>query len=220
MTLIIADRGERFVVAGADTRVSVDTPIVSVQANLGKKLIELSDHTVILYCGETGQAQYLIQRYLDTRANRNAGVTELTEDFASFCQQKSLDIAEVPTHPKYFPSFSFVLGGLDKVRGRWRSPRCYALSSDMGFRPMLGGEGYAIDGRPMLAKYMFARDYDRDIDVPTLNKLVAQALYESSKMEPSIGEPFEMVIIRENGITVRSRRDIERDIRRWPSDQT
>ncbi len=50
-------------------------------------------------------------------------------------------VRDVPAHPQYFPSFGFVIAGLNKSRGEYNVPRCYGLSSTTGFRLGLYREG-------------------------------------------------------------------------------
>src|SRR2546428_10813273 len=96
MTLIIAAQGEDFMVLGADSRETVDVGVIRVETNITEKLIRLTDHSAVLFCGEVGHAQHLISKYQDRISGRpEFGVTDLTEDFASFCQEEAVRLINV-----------------------------------------------------------------------------------------------------------------------------
>jgi len=67
----------------------------------------------------------------------------------------------VPTHPKYFPQYGFVIGGLDNDGEDFTIPRCYELESFSGFRLKLHGEGIIISGKPIIAYYLFEKNYKK-----------------------------------------------------------
>lgn len=70
MTLIIAAQGENFVIVAADSRETVDVGTMRVEVNIAQKLIQLTPHTSLLFCGDSGHAQYLISKYQAMTSHR------------------------------------------------------------------------------------------------------------------------------------------------------
>jgi 20S proteasome alpha/beta subunit len=218
MTLIIAAQGKDFVVVGADSRETIDTQSIRVEINIGDKLVELSKHVVVLTAGDSGLAQYAIERYKTTRRITDRGVTAITEDFATFCRQEAIEQTAPPSHPSFKPNFAFVIGGLDKTKdGKFKIPRCYRMSSGEGFRLRYEKEGFAIDGKPMLAYYKFAKHYKKnDMTLKDLTNLVAQTLWDTSKVDGDVGGKFKMGYIESDRFHEMNQPDIDRAIlNRW-----
>lgn len=215
MTLIIAAQGDDFVVVGADTRETVDVGTIRVEVNIAEKLVKLTSHAAVLLCGDSGYAQNLIAKYqASISGRRELGITQLTEDFASFCQKEAIRVRNVPTfssYPphQYFPDIGFVLGGLDKVGRRFSRPRCYGISSYRGYRLELGGGGFVLDGKSMLARYLFAHHYRAGMDVEGLSNLVLRCLFDTSRVDGDVGGKYRMAIVDSKDVRTKSQDEIE-----------
>ncbi len=206
MTLIIAAQGKNFVVLGADSRETVEPRISSfapmrVEVNIAEKIVPLSRHSAILVCGDTGQAQYLVERFMTEREDVDAGVSSIAEEFKEFCRQEARKVADVPKYPNYFPDYGFIIAGLDKTGKRFRVPKCFSLQSAQGFRMNLAKEGFALDGKPMLAYYLFEKHYSRTEkdDPDALCELVGKTLYDTSRIDGDVGGTLRMALIRQDG---------------------
>lgn len=201
MTLIIAAQGEDFLIVAADSRETVDAGAIRVEVNIAEKLVQLTKHTALLFCGDAGHAQYLVSKFQAiTSHRRERGVTQIAEEFSLFCQEEALRVKDVPTFSyaptyKYFPNIGFVLGGLDKIGNRFSRPMCYGLASHRGYRLELGRGGFVLDGKPMLARYLFAHYYKPNMDVDSLSKLIVQCLYDTSRVDGDVGGKYKMAII-------------------------
>jgi len=219
MTLIVAAQGADFMVLGADSRETVDVGVIRVETNIAEKLIRLTDHAAVLLCGEAGYAQHLVAKY-QARISGAAelGVTDLTEGFASFCQAEAIRLSNVPTFSfhsptyQYFPDIGFILGGLNKIGTGFSEPRCYGLSSQRGYRLELGGNGFVLDGKPMIARYLFARYYQPNMDIQNLSKLVARCLFDTARVDGDVGGQWKLAIIEPTAIRVKSHEEVEQII--------
>ena len=190
MTLIIAAQGKSFVVLGADSRETVEPRVsgfapMRVEVNIAQKIINVSPHSAVLICGDAGQAQYVLHRFIDDRDDVDADASQIAEDFKEFCRQEARAVADVPKYPNYFPDYGFIIAGLDKSRGRFKIPKCYTLQSTQGFRMNYGKEGFALEGKPMLAYYLFEKHYERtDKEEPdALCELVGRTLYDTRRID-------------------------------------
>ncbi len=52
-----------------------------------------------------------------------------------------------------------------------------------------------MDGKPMIARYLFSKKYRRGMDVDSLTKLVALALADTADADGDVGKPFHMAVI-------------------------
>jgi 20S proteasome alpha/beta subunit len=215
MTLIIAAQGDGFIVAAADTRETVDAGAIRVEVNIAEKLVMLTPHTAVLFCGDSGYAQNIIARYQAKIAGqRELGVTPLADDFAIFCQEEAKKTVGVPTFSRVkpyrnFPDIGFVLGGLDKAGRKFTQPRCYGLSSWTGYRLELGGGGFVLDGKPMLARYLFAHHYRAGMDIGSLCDLVIRCLYDTSRVDGDVGGKYRLAIILPDEVRLKHELEIE-----------
>jgi 20S proteasome alpha/beta subunit len=219
MTLIIAAQGENFVIVGADSRETVDVGAVRVEVNMAQKMTQLTNHALVLFCGDAGYAQNLIQKFKATIVRRHErGITQLTDMFSSFCQKEAVRTSRVPTWPlhsphSYYPNIGFILGGLDMEQGRFIKPSCYGLSSYRGYRPELGlqadGGGFVLDGKPMIARYLFAHHYRAGMNIKDLSTLVAQCLFDTARVDGDVGGRWKMAIVKAEGVTMIGHDEVE-----------
>ena len=218
MTLIIAAQGKDFIVAGADSRETMDTGDVRVEINIADKLVQLSKHSAILMAGDGGLAQYAIERYKSTRRIRDIGVSTITESFANFCRIEASAQAVVPTGSTFAPSFAFIITGLDKDKsGKFSIPKCYRLNSRQGFRLRFEKDGFAIDGKPILAYHSFAKRYKKnEMTVKALTELVAQTLWDTARVDGDVGGDFKMAIIDSDKLREMKKPDVYDSIKeKW-----
>ncbi len=207
-------------IVGADSRETVDVGAVRVEVNMAEKMVKLTNHAFVLLCGDAGYAQNLIQKFKATIARRHErGITQLTDDFSSFCQQAAIRTSRVPTwspYPPhaYYPNIGFVLGGLDMENGRFTKPSCWGLSSYRGYRPESGlqaeGGGFVLDGKAMIARYLFARHpYQAGMNVEKLSTLVARCLFDTARVDGDVGGRWKMAIIMAEGVTMIDHEEVE-----------
>lgn len=221
MTLVIAAGGRDFVILGADNRGTIEeVGGTRVEINIVEKIFKITNHSAILIYGDSGQSQYFIDRFTRTR-HSDADVSIIAENFAEFCQNEVRRLSDVPTHPQYYPTFGFIVAGLDKVRGAFKKPRCFELNSVRGFRLQFGGDGFLINGKPMLAYYLFSKKYKLNMEVKPLSELVATALYDTAHVDGDVGIRARMARIEKNGYYPTSAHDIKSLVQeRWADEES
>lgn len=214
MTLIISAQGKDFVVVGADTRETIDEGTIRIEINIGEKLTKLSTHTAVLFAGDSGLAQYAIERFKSKSGIKDVGVTGLTEKFAKYLRREAIEQSAVPTVSNFIPSFDFVIGGLDRSSdGKFAIPKCYRLVSRQGFRLRYEKDGFALDGKDMLANYKFAKHYRKNqMTLKELTNLVAQTLWDTSRVDGDVGGKFKMAYIDSKGFHEMHEPDITKAI--------
>lgn len=210
MTLVIAAQGKDFVVLGTDTRGKLEAQGSRVEVNnLAQKLIPVSSHAAILIFGSAGSAQYLAHLFQSKNTRAGINVSTLIKDFAELCRREWRKLKDVPLDGAPLPRFGFIVAGLDQSGETFSVPKCYGLGSSTGFFPEFYGEGFNIKGKQMIARFLFAKTYKKEeVIVNNLCKLVAQALYDTSKVDGDVGGKFNMAIIESRGFRVISDTDI------------
>ena len=226
MTLIVAAKaidgqGHEFVVLGADTRETVVAGAARVEVNIAHKLFPLTRHSAIMLCGDSGHAQYLISKFRRTKltgrvtGRREMGVTQLVETFSEFCQDEALDWKNVPTLGKYppdnrhFPDIAYVIAGFNREGNRFAHPLCYGVSSLTGYLIDLGESGFAIDGKGIIARYIFSKEYHPPMDLPHVTNLVLKCLVDTSEVDGDVGGRYNLAIIDSNRIDPKTSEEIE-----------
>jgi 20S proteasome alpha/beta subunit len=218
MTLVIAAHGTDFVVLAADSRGTVaDQAGTKVAINRYRKIWKINDRVAVLIYGDADPAKYLVESFLRTVSVRRFGVTSVTGKFARYCRSK---LDEIPVHPAVrLPSFGFVVSGLDSEGRRKLVPRSFGLRSDTGYA--LGTyDGFALEGKPIIAYYMFARSYHEDADQARLSSLVAQALYDTVMVDGDVGGTIRLAIIDRSGLRWVPQTDLEGIITQWENPPT
>jgi 20S proteasome alpha/beta subunit len=212
MTLVVAAPGSDFVILGADSRGTIqDQGGTRVEINIVKKLIPVSDRVAIMVYGAANESIHLVERFQSSHQDRSSGVTEIANDFAAFCRDEARLLADVPR--EYNPSFGFVIAGLDK-QGRRYVPRAHSLRSGNGY--WLGSyPHYAVEGKPMIALYLFTTYYREGMTFEELCKLVAVVLNETRKIDGDVGGRLRMAAIDMDGFREISNQDIRGYIREW-----
>lgn len=215
MTLVIACCGKDFVVLAADSRITFrDAAGNSIGINLMEKMTQVSKHVAILLSGEAGSADRLIETFKLKMPRGLDGVTKVAEAFAEFCRKEAKKAADVPMHPSYFPDFGFIVAGLDPRKGRYVVPRSYNLDSTTGYRLFLS-RLFEIHGKPLIALYMFSKQFEVNMVVDQLCRLTAQALYDTAKIDGEVGGDLKMAKIESDGYRPISDKDIQSFIEPW-----
>jgi 20S proteasome alpha/beta subunit len=196
MTLVVALRGDGFVVLGADRRGTVLGDDGSVAHNIFEKLIEVNDHVALLLHGNGPPMTFLLEEFQKTPGLSRMGVSSATRALATVCRR---EWDEIPlTSRPLIKSYGFVVGGLDrKPKGRW-SARCLGLNSARGFC-FDSYVPFGIFGKPMIANYLFARHYRSTISEVRALWLVALSLLETRTVDGDVGGNVHLAIVRPSG---------------------
>lgn len=198
MTLVIAVRGQDFVVLGADRRGTVqDSGDNTVSLNIFDKLIPINNRVAALMHGSAPAMRFLLEEVQATSGIADLGVTAVARRLVTSCRKELRDIpiaARAAT-----PQFGIVVCGLDHKGRKW-TPRCLGLSSYAGFW-LESHSPFGIFGRPMIANYLFEKHYKTDSSEKHLAWLVALALTETRRVDGFVGGNIQMVVIRKSGIS-------------------
>lgn len=210
MTLIIAAEGKDFVILGADSRATIESGrgATRVEINFMNKITKVADHVGILLAGEAEVGDRLVEKFKLSLKRNDDGVTHIAEKLTDFCIDDARRLTGVPMHPDYFPNFGFIIAGLDKKRGKYNLPRCYTLDSVTGFRLGLA-RGFAIDGKRMIAYYLFAKEFEHEMEFEEVCKLVAKAIHDTKSIDGDVGGPIRMARIHPSGYTPVPEADIQ-----------
>lgn len=215
MTLVVAAPGQDFLVLGADSRGVVESGGARVEINIMTKITPVTKYTAILMYGASEAGNQLVEKYKAGINPDLEGVTEVAENFCDFCQNEERKIKDVPRHPEYgWPLFGFLVCGLDKKDEKYRIPLIYTLKSYTGFRLGLC-KPFAIEGKPWIAYYLFAKNYREDKTVNELCTLVAQSLYDTICIDGDVGGTIKLAIIDAEGLRELSDSDVRDCIEVW-----
>jgi 20S proteasome alpha/beta subunit len=214
LTLVIAAPGNDFIVLGADSRGVIETGGSRVEINIMRKLIPLTKYTAILIYGAAEEGNQLVEKYKSRIKSELEGACAVAEDFCKFCQNEEIQVASVPKHPDYSPFFGFIVCGLEKKNEQYSVPSLYNLHNYSGFRLGLC-RPYAIQGKPIIAHYLFARSFKEDMTVDELCKLVAQSIYDTTRVDGDVGGAIRLAIIDHDGLREISDSDIRNYIETW-----
>ena len=199
MTLVIAAKGADFIILGADSRGTMsDIAGNRVELNLAVKLIQITDHIAFLVYGDAHISDYLIEKFKEKLTVKTKTVSAVAEKFAEFCRQEVKKTKDVPRD--YIPNFGFIIAGLD-FKGKIPIPRCYKLRSLDGFELGIYREGFAIEGKYIIATYLFSKEFQQDMSVEQLSSLTAKAIYDTSTIDGDVGGEIKMARIDEYGYT-------------------
>jgi len=197
VTLVIAAQGSGFLILGTDSKETVTNAARNrIELNNQIKLVKINNKVGILMYGETQIPDYLIEKFKEELSRKNMNVTDIAENFASFCRNEARKTYDVRI--ARFPLFGFVIAGLDK-KGRKYIPRCFNLESGTGFSLGLYSEKFAIEGKPFLALYLFSKKYRQNMSVEELSELVAEAFHDTKKIDGDVGGETKMARIDETG---------------------
>jgi 20S proteasome alpha/beta subunit len=168
---------------------------------------------MLLY-GEAGGSDRLIERFKLKLKKNTDGVTEVAEQFAHFCREDARAAADVPMHPDYFPDFGFLIAGLDKKGKKYNIPLFYTLDSLRGFRLGLRRK-FEIEGKKMIALYLFSKGYRANMSLEDVLRLVAQAMYDTRNIDSTVGGQIRIAIIDAVGTREIPEEDVESFTEPW-----
>ena len=213
MTLVIAAQGEDFIIIGADSRGTFsDIAQNRIELNTVNKIFQISDHVCILLYGDSTIPDYLVHHFIDNRNVKNKYVEVIAEDFATFCRSEARKINDV-SRSKHL-SYGFVITGLNK-KGSKFIPNSYPIHSDTGFQMGSYPNGFAVEGKTFLGLYKFAKHYEENMTVDELSKLVAQIIYDTTKIDGDVGGKIRIGRIDKSGFVEHTEDIVESLIEEW-----
>jgi 20S proteasome alpha/beta subunit len=90
----------------------------------------------------------------------------------------------------------------------------YNLRNFDGFRLGLC-KPFAIKGKPLIAYYLFARDYKEDMTWIEMCKLVAQSIYDTMQIDGDVGGSIRVIVIDPDGTREIPDADVQEYIETW-----
>jgi 20S proteasome alpha/beta subunit len=213
MTLVIAALGKDFVILGADSRGVVDVGNARAEINVYKKIIPVTKYVAIQVFGSSEEGSQLVEKYKEQINPILQSVDKVAEDFCKFCQKEEITLAKVPKDPNYRVSFGFLVSGI-KIKNKIVTPLIYAFHNLAGFRLGLC-RPYAIRGKPLIAYYLFAKDYKDELTINELCELVAQSLYDTMQIDGDVGGQIRMAIIDADGLREIPDSDVNNYVETW-----
>jgi len=216
MTLVIAAPGNDFIVLGADSRGVIDSGEARVEINILTKLFPITQNAAIMMYGGSEDASQLVEKYRSIYKQRKMnlnGVTLVAEDFCEFCRKEEIKLAKVPKHPKSFEYFGFIICGLNIVDDKIQ-PMIYVTTNFNGFRLGLC-RPYAIEGKPIIAHYHFAKNFKENMNVNDLCRIVAQSIYDTMRIDGDVGGEIRIAIIDSKGFREISESDVKELYETW-----
>src|SRR5207249_10073811 len=118
---------------------------------------------------------------------------------AQISREEAAALRGVPKHPDYFSNFAFIVAGLDRSREGLLKPRSFRMHSATGFQLELSQGGFMMDGKPMIPTYIFAKKYKPEMSVDEMSTLVAQALYDTTMIDASVGGELRVGVMDSDG---------------------
>lgn len=213
MTLVIAAPGKDFVILGADSRGVIDVGSGRAEINVYKKIIQVTKYASIQIFGSSEVGNQLVEKYKEQISPKLLNVNSVAEDFCKFCQEEERAIANVPRDPDYPISFGFLVSGL-KIKSGNVTPLIYTLQNLTGFRLGLC-KPYAIRGKPLIAHYLFAKNYVDEMTINDLCELVAQSIYDTMQIDGDVGGQIRMSIIDVDGTREIPDSDVSTYVETW-----
>lgn len=225
MTLIIGAEGQDFVIAGADSLGTYESGGGSVCVN-SIKYFKVSNHVVILLAGWGDIGHQLISNFIEEIRRLNIdGATNILNKFVDFGRENFDHLRSMPIDS--LPACAFIIVGLDKEGRKYKIPKSYVVRSHYNF--MVGSDnlGYKIDGRPVIARYIFKKYYD-SIDKSStedLATLVMGTLYDVGEVanDGAVGgeiQDIKLAKITSSGITLFTVQEKEEFKSKWVSHTT
>jgi 20S proteasome alpha/beta subunit len=213
MTLVIAAPGPGFLVLGADSRGTLEDAGGSrIELNIFEKLVVLDEHVSVLMYGDGEAARYLVEEFKRSIGKTPIEVSKVGKRFADFCRKELRAVP--PVSRNSMPGFGYVIAGLDKKDKVYSVPRCLGMVSQDGFW-LRSYQKFAIEGKPLIANYLFAKQFKDNMSVNDLTQLVAQALYDTINIDGDVGGRITLAIIASEGTRVLPPEDLESLIDPW-----
>lgn len=214
MTLVIAAKGKDFVVMGADSKGTFqDSSGNRVELNIQQKLIKINDRTgILLFGNKSYHAYYLIEKFKQGLKNEKKNVSDTAEALASFCRNETRKFSDIPSYNP--PDFGLIIAGIDRSASKI-TPKCYSLTSGGGFSLGVYNHGFGIEGKPIIATYLFAKKFAEEMELDDLIRLVAGSLHDTMNVDGDVGGNINIAIIDDSGLRNVRRMDVAKKIERW-----
>lgn len=214
MTLVIAAPGKEFIVLGSDSRAVIDTGAARVEINTVNKMIPITDYTAVLIYGSADATNYIIDTFKNEKVKKLLFVKEIAKELCKFCRSEEKKLVGVPRNPDSLNDFfGFIVAGLNK-KGSKYEPVAYNLCNYDGYRLGLC-KPYAIQGKGLIARYIFVKQYSEEMVVNDLCRLVAQSIYDTERIDGDVGGSIKLAIIDSDGYREISSQDIVEIIETW-----
>lgn len=212
MTLIIAAKGENHIVVGSDRRgtLQFEGGNIFIKDNEAK-LTSLSKHVAVLVCGNGRLGTEFVRKFGINGIKDD--ITKTANAFKTFLRTEAREAMILNSTAKVAAYYwqllpSFILTGLNK----YKKPEIYRLEPQHSYYPT-NEKKYAIDGKSYLATFLFEKQYKTDLTEKTLPNLVAQAIYETGKVDPDVSTEMDIAIINKAGVSNLTQQDIRERIK-------
>jgi len=209
MTLIISAKGQHvtkdgkregdFVVLGCDSRGVIEIgKIIRTEINKCQKLFQLNDYCCILLSGDSEFGFTLISEFLEKSELKSKGVSDIAAKFCKFCRNRFNEIENFSlASQELFPDIDFIVSGMDKEGGKFGKGKIFILRKDRLFTPSLSAD-FTPSGQTLLAYYLFEKGYKKDLNLDDTCSLVAQAIYETERINGNVGGEITLAVIDSN----------------------
>lgn len=201
MTLIMAVEGIDFVVLATDSKGSwIDDSGTRIDSIAEEKLIPLTKYACVLICADAEVGVQLVEEFKTQYANHhNWGITKVVKEFSKFCKREISHISDtVSPSDRAFPNVIYIVAGLDKVGKKWK-PKINILRSHRLFYP--GREkNKAANGKPMIARYILDKEYNKNLSVDDMCSLVGMVMAETVRIDGDVGGRIRMAVINQKGV--------------------
>lgn len=212
MTLVIAVPGKDFVVLGADSRGVIEVGSGRADLNNCQKIIQITKYVSFLMFGASEEGNQLVEKYKAQIDPAIEDVKSVAEDFCKFCQEEERSLMDVPMTDSV-SNFGFLVCGL-RIKDGQVTPMLYTLRNGNGFRLGLC-KPYAIKGKPMIAHYLFSKDFKDEMTVDEACKLVAQSIYDTMQIDGDVGGPIRITVIDSEGTRNIQDSDVQDYVETW-----
>jgi len=200
MTLVIAAKGENYIVVGADGRgIREDESHNRSLTNFHEKLIKLNEHNCVLIAGDAEKGTYLTEKFKPL-VKPSDDVDTILKKFSTFCREQ-FKIVYKTVHLNAQPDIIFILAGFVKeMKKKKAQPRIYVLRS-YDYFTIGETKHYIIEGKRIIAEYLFfKKPYSVDILEKDMVKLVFNCLYDTEKFDGDVGGTYIIKTISEWGL--------------------
>ncbi len=210
MTLLIALRGidptneESYIILGCDSRgvsEQEDAPTTRIQINKFRKAFPITKYSAVLIAGDAGKGLYLIDEFKKERISDSQDTTDLAKMFSSFCknQFRMIDTYTLSTSSA-FPNVGFIFAGMNRNRKKsFCEPKIYLLGSEGLFSLSLK-ENFHAEGMTLIANYFLEKYYKENLKINDACQLVAQAIYDTQRLNGNVGGPINLLRIVPSGL--------------------
>lgn len=212
MTLIVALEGKDGLALASDSRGTFGDPRgVTAQNDTMQKLYKLSDYAGILICGAGELSVSLIDAIKKQIQDKKlVGVTPIAEEFRKIAKDKysewfgNFTIQPVQGSDKpQRPDVAVIIAGYDVDQfTKPTDKKIFILASAWDFAPQRSNYGFAVNGIPQYALYLFNRFYAKDTNVDDLIHLAVYSITETASQDGKVGGSVQALTITERSKAV------------------